>query len=291
MPHSVLNFLAFPALFFTFFSVALAQVGASDTKLGRSLQEPPSSEIAPSARDAASTLPPPIVVRPQSGASSTAAPASTPAYVASAPVSPQPQSPASTQLMANDFNKANQPPVDIFARFAAIVGVLLAVINFSFTFYKMLRDRHLSIEDDFWFRKIISPTTIEPLLKTITEILEKIPTATSTADEKKEFAIKVTTKFQSIGSSMQTLALLYPELPDKVICKLRACEDTLTDYAASISNNVTSEIDQSLDALRLEVWRKTSNALEAVRDEQLRHTFSLRKLVKAKYSKLGKNTK
>lgn len=285
MSHIVLNFLAFAALFITSLSIvhveaAVPESGASRTQ-NHASDSAPSTQKVVSAEIPASNQTPPLVQQAASEGTSKA-------NIAAAPVPPLLRATENPRIIAKDFSQINQQPADIFARSVAIIGAILAVLNLGFTFYKMLRDRHLSIEDDFWFRKIISPTTIEPLLKAITEILETIPTAASTADEKKEFAVKVTTKFQSMGSSMQTLALLYPDLPGKVIEKLRACEDTLTEYAAAISNDEHSQATIHLETLRLEVWQKISIALASVRDEQMRHTFSFRKLIKAKFSEFRK---
>ena len=127
-------------------------------------------------------------------------------------------------------------PVDWYARGIGIIGVMLGFGNIGFSFWKSRRDRRLSVEDDFWFRKIVAPVTIEPLLKTVMSLLQEMPSAGDVPEKLAEHARKITTEFQKLDPAMQTLALIDQTWPELIKEKLRLCEDVLTEHISEISS-------------------------------------------------------
>lgn len=158
--------------------------------------------------------------------------------------------------------------VDPVARWVAICGLVLGIINVGFAIWKVKRDRRISVEDDFWFRKIVTPAAIEPILATYAELSASIPDRTSDEATQKEYAVRVTTDFQKLLSNVEVLALFDPELPDVVTKKLSASEDLLTDYIGELANS-QQEVPGKPDLdVRRELW-KGLNAILA--DVKIRH--------------------
>ncbi|MBK6386572.1 MAG: hypothetical protein IPF71_07015 [Rhodoferax sp.] len=98
---------------------------------------------------------------------------SVPLMVGSAPVIVA-SSKAASSASLKEVN-SEEKPIDWWARVLAFLGILIGVFNLAFGYWKLSQDRRFSKEDDFWFRKIIAPATIEPMLKAVTSLLQDVP--------------------------------------------------------------------------------------------------------------------
>lgn len=178
-----------------------------------------------------------------------------------APLAASPIRPSSGASGAEAAEKVADP----VARWLAGLGLLIAGLNFGFAIRKANRDRRFSIEDDFWFRKIITPNAIEPALEKLVELLGEMPLTSTEPSEAQAYALKVTSAFQSMRGSIQTLALYDPELPAKVIKELEECEDVLTNFAGSLTSG-----SAKIENVRSQVWSKMNEAVSHIRDVQVK---------------------
>lgn len=122
-------------------------------------------------------------------------------------------------------------------------ALLISIGGFIYTLRKDKKSRLQSIEDDYWIRKIISPISLEPLIKKISETVSIIPEDQQSGNFDKKACNKFGIKFQSEWDqtrvSMDVLALL-----DKSVCKtalkhVSNIEDEVLQYC---SNNVQGKI-------------------------------------------------
>lgn len=190
--------------------------------------------------------------------------AATPVAAVSVPAKAgQLREPANSKASFTNFDdRTDEKPVDWIARLVGIFGSLLGLGNVSFAIWKLKRDRKLSVEDDFWFRKIVAPVTIEPLLKSVMGLLHEMPTFESSPDTLAEYARKITTDFQKLYPAMKTLALIDSSWPELINSKLRDCEDVLTDHVGALSAN-----DQLLSKSAIELQSLVLNLLNAALHE------------------------
>jgi hypothetical protein len=188
-----------------------------------------------------------------------------PRSVASVPAIP-PSSPGKVKF---DEERPKNQPIDWYTRAAAFIGLCLGVFNLVFGMWKIRRDRRISIEDDFWFRKIITPATIEPLLKAFVGLVEVLPVRNTAAEDQKTYALKVTTEFAKLYPAVQTLALFEEKLPALVTAKLVECEDVLTDYSALLTQPDASK-DMLPAQLRVALWAKLNATLRVIKDHHLK---------------------
>lgn len=190
-------------------------------------------------------------------------------------VAPPPARPTSAIATAEDPQKlssigSEKAEVDWITRSIAIFGVVLATINFCFSVWKLVRDRRLSVEDDFWFRKIVSPATIEPMIKAIAGLLDKTPNPDAPAETVAKFAPEVTTEFAKLYASMHTLGLYEPSLPNLVNDKLRTCEDILTEYVGALANSTDQQKPPSPLELRNQCFIQLNAALAVIKKRHLK---------------------
>lgn len=204
-------------------------------------------------------------------------------FIAKAPMSPplatvatSPARPASAitaseaQPQKHSSIGSEKAEVDWLTRSIAISGVILATINFFFSIWKLIRDRRLSVEDDFWFRKIVSPATIEPMIKAVAALLDNTPNPDAPAEIVAKFAPEVTTEFAKLYASMHTLGLYEPSLPNLVNEKLRACEDLLTEYVGALANTTDHQKPPSPLELRNQCFIQLNAALDVIKKRHLK---------------------
>lgn len=154
----------------------------------------------------------------------------------------------------------------------ALLGLCVSGGQFLYNRRKAERDRKLSIEDDFWLRKVLSPTVLEPMLEGIVDLLNKLPTQLADEPKRREYAVDVTEKFQRLAVSVQLLELYHPELPAVFSGHLTACEDALSAYSNELAHAVTNATSPpDLNSVRTEVWRQVNRAMVEVRERQRRH--------------------
>jgi len=151
--------------------------------------------------------------------------------------------------------------VDPWARFIAGLGVFFGFLGLVFGLWKMFSDRRLSILDEFWLRKIISPATVEPLIKTISQLLSTVPGAESKPKHQQAFATRMTKEMQRLMASTQTLAMLDAQLPDQIQEELRKCEDLFGEHIQTLASN--QEIPDVAE-LHSAVWLTINAALRPI---------------------------
>lgn len=121
------------------------------------------------------------------------------------------------------------------------IAIVLAVINFTYTFRKDRRARKQSIQDDYWFRKIASPITIEPLVKNLLTISSELPATSSiNSDAAKTLWQEQTKRVEEFRSSIGALALLSKELPNKLIQHIDAISDELAEFYGQYIQDIES---------------------------------------------------
>ena len=218
-----------------------------------------------------------VAAAPSTGTSASTSTSSTVAVIQpsmpslASPTTPGFVTPTLATVTASAPTASNtEKPPDWVARAVAIFGAILSVINFGWGIYKGKRDRKNSIEDDFWFRKIVTPATIEPLLVTFVGFFENLPVRTTLPDEQAEFARRTTTEFAKLYTSVQTLELFDEELPQLVTAKLQKCEDILAEYSGLLAQEDARK-DQTPADLRVKVWAELREALKIVKDRHLKH--------------------
>lgn len=192
------------------------------------------------------------------------APASTTGAAAKSPQATQAPAAAAS---SSSSDSTGEKPADWWARGAAALGIVVSIWNAYYGFRKAKRDRRLSIEDDFWFRKILTPTTIEPMLKSFVDLLDAMPTEVASSDDRGEFARRVTKDIQRLQGAVQTLSLLDESLPNKVSLQLQACEDLLVEYAAPPLEGEVKNPGRRETQRR--VWEHVNGALRILQQHQL----------------------
>ena len=172
------------------------------------------------------------------------------------------------------------PAIDWFARGVATIGLVLGGGTLIYTLRKDKKARLTSIEDDFWFRKVVSPAAIEPMFERLTELLAALPASDAAPDSLRDFSQTVTRSMLDLNGSLSLLGMLSPELPESVREHLEACEDLLTGYVDGLTRSAADGAEPaeaivklSADEVRQRSWLAMGVALNKIRVKHLtRHS-------------------
>jgi hypothetical protein len=198
-------------------------------------------------------------------ASEAAAASASPAASSTAPASAVAGvAPIATPVCPPVAQQSNGP--DVVARVLAVFGLCVAGGGLFYTWRKDQRARKASIEDDFWFRKVVSPAAIEPIFATVTELLCELPEPGAVPEALRSFSVKVTKSLLKLSGGLHLLGMLSNALPAQVRKHVDACEDLIIGYLDSITRPVTDADDatrESAPVTPTEVSEKTWAALQA----------------------------
>jgi len=153
---------------------------------------------------------------------------------------------------------------DWIARGLAVAGIFVTLAKWWYDRSAKQRDVRRSVEDDFWFRKIVAPAAIEPLVVVLTKTLASLPDASTPEQTQKHFAIEMTTDFQQIYAKLPLLAFLDAELANNVAEAVRRCEDLLTDHVSALGASIAPSATTASDS-----WAAMNEALGLIKTHQL----------------------
>lgn len=127
----------------------------------------------------------------------------------------------------------------------SIIAIFLSVYALIYNKRKDERVRLQSIKDDFWIRKVISPVSIEPFLKDVTELASSLPTAKSnlTIDELKVRWTNETSKFEEYRSRYDVLNIVDSAVAQKVAYELDQFYDDLAEYFGALCGYRDNKIE------------------------------------------------
>lgn len=178
-------------------------------------------------------------------------------------------------IFCPDKNNSSISLKEVWTWLLSGFALLVSLSNVVYTYRKDRRARMQSINDDFWIRKIISPTVIEPMMESITEAMSAMPDDCNSTKWDPQLYVTYIEKYQvelqKLGASFHMLNLLDKALCTKVIGCLDKIEDTLLDYCGS--NGAKTFNAQGLcakpkdDTLNL-IREQLLTALEAIKSFQ-----------------------
>lgn len=120
----------------------------------------------------------------------------------------------------------------------SLIALLVSYFAFRYNKTKDSTARDLSIQDDYWLRKIVSPSSIEPFEKFCTEVISELPEISPskviTYDEVKVWHTAHHKTLVRLKPSFKSLELLDIELLAKVENELFSFEDELATYVGNV---------------------------------------------------------
>lgn len=112
----------------------------------------------------------------------------------------------------------------------SLVALAVSGASLYYTLTKDQRARKQSIHDDFWLRKVVSPVSIEPLVRFGTELLAALPGPASDRAAARAFGVEKLAELRAHTEAFRTLLLISDSLFAEVEPLLEAVEDRLAEY-------------------------------------------------------------
>lgn len=117
------------------------------------------------------------------------------------------------------------------------VAFLLSLSLAGYTAWKDIRARRLSINDEYWLRKVVGPIAVEPLLKSILDMIATAPEDNSSAafsqanvDTYHNDQVKM---LSLLAVNATTLQLIDANLATSVASQIDLIQDALIDYCGA----------------------------------------------------------
>jgi hypothetical protein len=145
-----------------------------------------------------------------------------------------------------------QPPAESsgFDRFAptipslavSVFAIGLTLWNLLYTQNKDRRAREISVRDDFWIRKVISPATIEPMMgytNTLQNRFPSHPSATSPEDTL-EIWLKEVGEFEALRHAFVMLQMLDEHLWEYIDKEFDQASDLIAEYFGELVASIQS---------------------------------------------------
>jgi len=149
----------------------------------------------------------------------------------------------------------------------SILSIVITIANLAYGWNKDKRARAASIDDDFWFRKVVTPSAIEPTIQGVRELLTTLPTEEDPVDVRRDYARAVTTKFVALQGNIALLSLLDEKLPELISGTLSDCEDLLTNYAGQlVENEPQNELTMARTKVQTDAWGFVKLSLQTIRE-------------------------
>lgn len=171
----------------------------------------------------------------------------------------------------------NPPTESILAKFAAntpslvmsLVAVVLSGFSLYYTLSKDSRARKQSIQDDFWLRKVISPASIEPLVKFGSDLFNELPSLITNPEEGKRFGTNRLSELKRIMAAFHSLRLIDESLHSSVLEELEKLEDRLATYMGELNEHWSSSANAPSKPEALEDMSSILvRALKPIKDHQ-----------------------
>lgn len=102
------------------------------------------------------------------------------------------------------------------------------------------------------------------MVKTLAALLAALPTNAAPEDERKSFAVKVTTDFQLLYAQLPLLGFMDESLVGRVEDEVRSCEDILSEHAVALQAGTLPG-----SATSAEAWEAMKRALRIIREHHL----------------------
>jgi hypothetical protein len=140
--------------------------------------------------------------------------------------------PAPATASVSEWSK----PATYTSLFALCVSLCVA----GYTFWKDHRARKHSVEDDYWLRKVIGPIAIEPLLKSVLEMIATAPADYSSADFSEQaitdFHKSHVKKLSELAVNASSFQLLDASLASTTAAAIDQIQDLMIEFCSQNMN-------------------------------------------------------
>jgi hypothetical protein len=116
----------------------------------------------------------------------------------------------------------------------SMVALAVTLYNLYSAKKKDTSSRRQSINDEFWLRKVLFPTSIEPVLDFFSATLKSLPpdrfdpTANSTSTE--NFRKTTIDEYRGVAAKLKAVGILKQTLYDELLDEFEKVEDLITNY-------------------------------------------------------------
>lgn len=157
--------------------------------------------------------------------------------------------------------------ISVVAVIVSISSLIVTLFDKYLGYRKDLRSREQSIQDEFWLRKVLFPSAIEPAMNFAVATMGNLPAPASSAEVFEAYFLDFQREHRGHARKLLLVATMWPDVYKKLNGDFETIEDGVAEYCSSAPvdpdgaiaghTKVTNEISLAL-----------SNFCEAIRDHQ-----------------------
>ncbi|KVZ41815.1 hypothetical protein WL18_19245 [Burkholderia ubonensis] len=126
----------------------------------------------------------------------------------------------------------------------ALGALVISCASFLLTAYdkwnahrKDQRSREQSIHDEFWLRKVLFPSAIEPAMNFAADTMTALPTFQHGEQAWMDYFLQFQAEHRGHARKLILVATMWPEVYTKLAAEFEVIEDAVAEYCNSVSAN------------------------------------------------------
>lgn len=120
--------------------------------------------------------------------------------------------------------------ISVIALTISLLGFAVTIWDKWWGFKKDLRSREQSIQDEFWLRKVLFPTAIEPVMTFATDVMAQLPAGTATESERLAYFTSFQDEHRDHARKLVLVATIWPAVYKILASAFEEIEDAVADY-------------------------------------------------------------
>ena len=146
------------------------------------------------------------------------------------------------------------------------VSLLVTLFDKWWGHRKDLRSREQSIQDEFWLRKVMFPSAIEPAMLFMANTISDLPASQSSSDDRLAYFAIFQSTHRVHARKLLLVATMWPDVYKKLNIAFEKIEDAVADYCNSPADDAANATPhtEATNAINLAL----SSFCVAIRDHQ-----------------------
>lgn len=157
--------------------------------------------------------------------------------------------------------------ISVGAVIISFTSLIVTLVDKYLAYRKDQRSREQSIQDEFWLRKVLFPSAIEPAMNFAVETMGNLPAPSSTAQVFQDYFLDFQQKHRGHARKLLLVATMWPDVYKKLNGDFETIEDGVAVYCGTAPldpNNATAGHTKVTN----DIGEALSNFCVAIRDHQ-----------------------
>lgn len=122
--------------------------------------------------------------------------------------------------------------IALVALVVSTLSLIATIVDKVYGLRKDKRSREQSIQDEFWLRKVLFPSAVEPAMNFMAETIATLPAASAEGTVRLAYFSEFQGKLRDHARKLMLVATLWPNVYERLNGAFEAFEDVVADYCS-----------------------------------------------------------